>query len=96
MRARKETFYDAAEDLAGRYPGWGVLWRPIGCREVIHPVTRLIVLDVSLEGDQEALAHAVAHLDLHLDGEGPFTASQEDQASFLAQVRMDRLASRDG
>lgn len=83
--------YDAIDDLTQRYPGWTVLWKPLGVPELIYPAGRVVLLEEQDHPDRNrALAHAIVHLDLHLDSRGEFTDCQEAQAEFLADVRLDQ------
>lgn len=61
--------------------------------EVLLPGSKLILLDCAVEDQEMELAHALAHLDLHLDsieaGAG-FSDDEEAQADWLAALRLDR------
>lgn len=90
---RKTDKYDAAKDLAERWPGWIVHLKDLaGVPEVICCDERKLLLDVGAwpEGEAYAVAHALAHLDLgHHERYGTFTAEHEAEADWLAQVRLD-------
>jgi hypothetical protein len=86
--------YGPLADLAERWPGWRIERRDIpDAVEKIRPGEKLIIIDTEHfnEDPQLHLAHAVAHLDLHL-GRLPAWFSDEHcmHADFLAEVRLDR------
>jgi hypothetical protein len=87
------THYNAHHDAAARHPGWRLAVTDLhGIPEVICTHHKVILVDKHAwsEGADFALAHALAHLDLgHVD-EPEFTDEHEQQADYMAQVRLDR------
>lgn len=84
--------HDPHAEMAERWPDWTV--RPTalhGIDEVVAPASRLILLDATRATWDWAVAHALAHLDLghHEDGRGAFTFEQEQDADWLARLRLD-------
>lgn len=91
--------YDPTTDLAERYPLWSIRTIDLhGIGEVIDAHLHTILIDPSYRGEQYAVAHGLAHLDLgHVNpcGSGHFTAQQELDAHWLARVRLDDEADRE-
>lgn len=90
--------YCPLADLAERHPGWQIhlvsdLAPDIG--EIFLPQRRTLLLSKTKHDTDPALvvAHAVAHLDLHRIG-GPFSKAQEEEATMVAEFRLDREGSR--
>lgn len=78
-------------ELRERWPEWTVHVTSLhGVNEVIDGPRQVILIDASdHDGEDWALAHALAHLDLehHLSGPGgAFSAEQESQADWLARL----------
>ena len=90
--------YCPLADFAERHPGWDIqlvsdLTPDIG--EIFLPQRKMLLLSRAKHDEDPGLvvAHAVAHLDLHRIG-GPFTLVQEQEATMLAEFRLDRAESR--
>lgn len=81
-----------AELMLEWYPGWVLVRQPISAAEIIHPDTHIIVLPEVVPDLMLAVAHCLAHLDLHMaDAAGrPFTREECGQADWLARLRLDR------
>ncbi|MBA8794920.1 hypothetical protein FHX74_002548 [Friedmanniella endophytica] len=86
--------YDPHDDLTHRHPGWTVTAAAEGPAELILWARREIRLNpraTSHGCHRRLLAHAVAHVDLHLEGRhDPFTAEEERQADALSRVKLER------
>jgi hypothetical protein len=87
--------------MRDRWPDWRFECRTLpeaDEAEAFLPDERLIELDSGYFDDdwELALAHAVAHLDLHLDEatEEELSRQQCRDATFLADVRLDREGKR--
>ena len=95
---RSIDLYCPFADLASRYPGWNIQLMadlPAKIGEVFLPQERTLLLSKTKHDTdpQLVVAHAVAHLDLHQIG-GPFTLVQEQEATMLAEWRLDRVCDR--
>lgn len=91
--------YSPDDDLRLRFPEWDVVRvgdLPVDVGEVMLPKRKTILLSRCIhDADPEyAIAHLIAHLDLHKIG-GPFTKAQEDEARMLALWRLDREDDRE-
>ena len=92
--SQKTRRYEPLVDMWARWPGWQVQRRPLeDAAEVITPDAKLVLLDCDVynEDPELALAHAIAHLDLHMGSSGDFTEQQCQDADFYAELRLDRM-----
>ncbi len=86
--------HQAATDLSERWPSWTVYEvedLPPGVTERwLTPSETVLVNSVGC-GREWALAHVTAHLDLshHVQAREGFTQAQEDDATWLAEMRLD-------
>lgn len=91
---RKIETYSPRSDAILRWSDWTIeLTNLHGVDELICPKRRTLLLDGQVWRDDPelAIAHGVAHLDLHLDHMGrSLTRDQENEAQWLALVRLDR------
>lgn len=89
--------YDPMRELGCRWPDWRVVHVPTRGFEIILSGPQLVMIDCAADDQEMELAHALAHLDLHMDviqaGCG-FSDDEEWQADWLARVRLDRLWCR--
>ncbi|GAA1437854.1 hypothetical protein GCM10009616_40330 [Microlunatus lacustris] len=96
---RKNQTYDPASDLAARWPKWRIKLTDLaGVPHIICADHRLLLIDPTAwpEGEEFAATHSIAHLDLgHAAVDGMLSREQEDQADWLAQVRLDEEGSRE-
>lgn len=99
-RAQNKTSrYRPMDDLRKRWPGWRIVRRVLPhAVEVIRPREKLILIDADHFNEDPGLhlAHAIAHLDLHLDQMPAwFSDAQCQDADFYAELRLDREDDRD-
>lgn len=90
--SRSVERYSPLLDMNARWPGWRILFAPLGdCDEAFYADRRLIVLDPG-DDPEWAVAHATAHLDLEHYAVGidvEFSPEQEADADGLARLRLD-------
>lgn len=91
---RSIEVYDPYEDAAIRWPGWTIAFTDLaGITAVFSAERETFLLDAARWSgrEDEAVAQAVAHLDLaHHLSSGGLSAEQQSQGRWLARVRLDK------
>ena len=94
----KTVEYDPRTDLIDRWPDWRIERTDLhGLDELIAVGKKLILIDTEAYDHDPtfAVAHALAHIDLHRDHLSHLvTIQQEAEATMLADIRLDREGSR--
>lgn len=89
--------FNARFDLAERWPEWTVHLTSLhGINEVIDVPRKVILITVDQNGEDWAIAHATAHLDLGHHTESPggcFTTQQELDADDFARLQLGIIAN---
>lgn len=90
--------YDPCADFALRWPTWVTHLVALATSdEIFIECERLVLIDMSAYSYDPwfAMAHVVAHLDLHLGLlDDAITPDQESEANTLAAIRLDREGYR--
>jgi hypothetical protein len=87
--------YDPEQDAAERYPDWMIIAAGTqdGTGELLDHDMHVWLVDPKYVGDRQAMAHAIAHLDLghHETDAAELTDQQCSDADGLALLRLDEL-----